>query len=95
MAWPEAWEPKTGWPKTWLMERKDQMPVNMLRKDIPKGQKPPGWASDGEQEAKLSLEDKQKEADLAVREQQALWESEEIGIVRWSGEEGQRFSDPD
>ena len=71
------------------------MPVNVLRKDIPKGEKPPGWVSDGEQKAKLNSEDKQKEADLAVKEQEALWESEEIGIVRWSGEEGQRFSDPD
>ena len=69
------------------------MPVNVLRKDIPKGEKPPGWVS-GEQEAKLSLEDKQKESDLAVQEKQAMWESEEIGIVRWSGEEGTRFSDP-
>ena len=69
------------------------MPVNVLRKDIPKGEKPPGWVS-GEQEAKLSPEDKQKEADMAAEEQQKLWESEEIGIVRWSGEEGQRFSDP-
>ena len=69
------------------------MPVNVLRKDIPKGEKPPGWVS-GEQEAKLSPEDKQKESDLAVQEKQAMWESEEIGIVRWSGEEGTRFSDP-
>ena len=70
------------------------MPVNVLRKDIPKGEKPPGWVSAREQEAK-SEEDKMKEADLAVEEQQKLWESEEIGIVRWSGEEGQRFSDPE
>jgi hypothetical protein len=70
------------------------MPVNVLRKDIPKGEKPPAWVS-GEQEAKLSPEEKLKESDLAVQEQQAMWESEEIGIVRWSGEEGQRFSDPD
>ena len=70
------------------------MPVNVLRKDIPKGEKPPEWVS-GEQEAKLSPEEKLKESDLAVQEQQAMWESEEIGIVRWSGEEGQRFSDPD
>jgi hypothetical protein len=69
------------------------MPVNVLRKDIPKGEKPPGWVS-GEQEATLSPEAKQKEADMAVLEKQAMWESEEIGIVRWSGEEGTRFSDP-
>lgn len=71
------------------------MPVNVLRKDIPKGQKPPGWVSTREQGSERSAADKQKEADLAVREQEALWESEEIGIVRWSGEEGQRFSDPE
>ena len=70
------------------------MPVNVLRKDIPKGQKPPGWVSTREQEGAASAEDKLKEHDLAVREQEALWESEEIGIVRWSGEEGNRFSDP-
>ncbi len=70
------------------------MPVNVLRKDIPKGEKPPGWVSAREQDTK-SEEDKMKEADLAVEEQQKLWESEEIGIVRWSGEEGQRFSDPE
>ncbi len=71
------------------------MPVNVLRKDIPKGQKPPGWVSTQEQENASGAEDKLKEADLAVKEQEALWESEEIGIVRWSGEEGQRFSDPE
>ena len=70
------------------------MPVNVLRKDIPKGEKPPGWVSAHEQDTK-SAEEKMKEADLAVEEQQKLWESEEIGIVRWSGEEGQRFSDPE
>ena len=71
------------------------MPVNVLRKEIPKGQKPPGWVSTREQDPASGSEDTLKEADLAVREQEALWESEEIGIVRWSGEEGQRFSDPD
>ncbi len=70
------------------------MPVNVLRKDIPKGEKPPGWVSAREQDA-ASAEDKMKEADMAAEEQQKLWESEEIGIVRWSGEEGQRFSDPE
>ena len=71
------------------------MPVNVLRKDIPKGQKPPGWVSVREQDTGSESEAKLKEADLAVREQEAMWESEEIGIVRWSGEEGQRFSDPE
>ncbi len=69
------------------------MPVNVLRKDIPKGEKPPGWSSSLQKASAPSVEDKQKEADLAVEEQEALWESEETGIVRWSGEHGQRYSD--
>ena len=68
------------------------MPVNMLRKDIPKGEKPPGWSPVSQQRGR-SPEDKQREQDLAVEEQEALWESEETGIVRWSGEHGQRYSD--
>ncbi len=69
------------------------MPVNMLRKDIPKGHKPPGWVSAREQVSGVDAETRQKEADLAVQEQAALWESQEVGIVHWSGEEGKRYSD--
>ncbi len=69
------------------------MPVNMLQKDIPQGQKPPGCVSAREQVSGADSEARQKEADLAVQEQEALWESQEIGIVHWSGEEGKRFSD--
>ena len=69
------------------------MPVNVLQKDIPKGEKPPGWLSTLQKTSELSPEDKQKEADLAAEEQIAVWESEETGIVRWSGEHGQRYSD--
>ena len=69
------------------------MPVNVLRKDIPRGQKPPGWVDAREQVSGADAEAGQKEADLAVQEQEALWESQEIGIVHWSGEEGKRYSD--
>ncbi len=69
------------------------MPVNILRKDTPKGHKPTGWVSTSEQTSGPSAEEKQKETDLAIQEQEALWESQEIGVVHWSGEEGKRFSD--
>ena len=69
------------------------MPVNMLRKDIPKGEKPPEWVAILEKVPKMSLEEKQREEELAAKEIEALWESEEIGIVKWSGEDGQRSSD--
>ncbi len=69
------------------------MPVNFLRKDIPKGEKPPEWIATLQISSQPSLEDKQKEADLAAEEEIAVWESEEVGIVKWSGEHGQRFSD--
>jgi len=69
------------------------MPVNFLRKDLPKGEKPPEWIALMQKVPALSLEDKQIEADLAAKEQDSLWESEEIGIVKWSGEDGQRYSD--
>lgn len=68
------------------------MPVNVLKKDIPKGQKPPEWIATL-QNAPVSAEDKMQEADLAVQEQEALWESEEVGIVKWSGDDGARYSD--
>ncbi len=69
------------------------MPVNVLRKDIPRGHKPPGWVSTCERASGGDADAKQREADLAVQEQEALWESQEIGIVHWSGEEGKRYSD--
>ena len=69
------------------------MPVNFLRKDIPKGEKPPEWVATLQISSQQSLEDKQKEADLAAEEEIAVWESEEVGIVKWSGEHGQRYSD--
>jgi hypothetical protein len=69
------------------------MPVNVLKKDIPKGQKPPEWIATLQNAPERSLEDKEKEADLAILEQEALWESEEVGIVKWSGDDGARYSD--
>jgi len=68
------------------------MPVNVLRKDIPKGEKPPGWSTPAQMNEEGQNSD-ERERDLAVQEQEALWESEETGIVRWSGEHGQRYSD--
>ncbi|RMH04839.1 MAG: hypothetical protein D6704_10320 [Nitrospirae bacterium] len=72
------------------------MPVNALRKDIPKGQKPSGHPSlKQETSTPQPVEkDQLEEIELAAKEQQSLWESEEIGIVRWSGESDNRFSDP-
>ncbi|MDD9820318.1 MAG: hypothetical protein OXR07_05500 [Nitrospira sp.] len=69
------------------------MPVNVLRRDVPKGHKPPGWVSTRERGSEADEHARQREADLAVQEQEALWESQETGIVHWSGEEGKRYSD--
>ncbi len=69
------------------------MPVNVLSKDVPKGEKPPEWVATLQSAREPSSEDRQHEIDLAVQEQEALWESEEVGIVKWSGENGQRYSD--
>ena len=65
------------------------MPINMLRKDIPKGEKPPGWSPT----VKPRGEKKEKESELSATEEQALWEAQEIGIVKWSGEDGKRYND--
>lgn len=68
------------------------MPVNVLSKDTPKGEKPPEWVA-SLRALEPTSEEKQQEIDLAVQEQEALWESEESGIVHWSGENGQRYND--
>ena len=65
------------------------MPINMLRKDIPKGEKPPGWSPT----VRPGAGEKKKESDLSVSEEAALWEAQEIGIVKWSGEDGKRYND--
>ena len=69
------------------------MPVNMLKKDIPKGEKPTGCFPTVEPQLGKSQEEEDRETDLAIQEQEALWESQESGIVHWSGEHGQRYSD--
>lgn len=71
------------------------MAVNALRKDLPRGTKPPSTASskDSSWERK-NQEDEELERDLAAKEERDVWESEEIGVVKWSGGGGSRFSDP-
>lgn len=77
------------------LERKGNMPVNMLRKDIQKGQKPSGCSSSSQTiEEQNQKEKRDQEIELSHIEEQALWESQELGIVRWSGENDNRFSDP-
>ncbi|MDR4459625.1 MAG: hypothetical protein MRJ67_03760 [Nitrospirales bacterium] len=72
------------------------MPINVLLKNFPRGRGPePSQAPSKEIQALPEGEEQAKEADLAAQEIQALWESQEIGISRWSGESGQRYSDPD
>jgi hypothetical protein len=70
------------------------MPINALPKDSPRGRGPEpsiGLIKDkSEQEGEESV----KEADLAAQEIQDLWESQETGITGWSGETGNRYSDP-
>ena len=71
------------------------MPINALSKNSPRGRGPePSKALRknilGEKEGEESV----KEADLAAQEIQDLWESQEIGITGWSGETGNRYSDP-
>ncbi len=73
------------------------MPINVLPKDSPRGRGPE--PSNGESVtptvAAKAEEDKGQETDLAAQEAQDLWESQEIGITSWSGEGGQRYSDPE
>lgn len=66
------------------------MPVNMLHKDTPKGEKPPGWAPSNETEANKNT---QNEEDLAAIEQEAIWHADEVGNVKWSGQDGKRYGD--
>ncbi len=65
------------------------MPINVLRKDIPKGEKPPGWSST----PKPHVERKGEDSELSESEEAALWEAQEIGLVKWSGEDGKRYND--
>ncbi len=72
------------------------MPINVLSKDTPRGRGPePTQAASEKQKEKLDEGDNQlKEADLADQEAQALWESQEVGHTSWSGQGGDRYSDP-
>jgi len=65
------------------------VPINVLRKDIPQGEKPPGLSST----VKPHVEKQGKESELSESEEAALWEAQEIGLVKWSGEDGKRYSD--
>ena len=65
------------------------MPINVLRKDVPKGTKPPGWSPALTPHSEKS----EKDSELSANEEAALWEAQEIGIVKWSGEDGKRYND--
>jgi hypothetical protein len=71
------------------------MPINALPKNSPRGRGPePSKSLQKDNEEKQEGEENLKEADLAAQEIQDLWESQEIGITGWSGETGNRYSDP-
>lgn len=70
------------------------MPINALFKNSPRGRGPePSQLLLQELEEKP--EGEERIAELAAQEIQDLWESQEIGITKWSGEGGNRYSDPD
>lgn len=72
------------------------MPINVLLKNSPRGRGPePSQALSEEIQELPEVEKRAKEAELAAQEIQDLWESQEVGITKWSGESGQRYSDPD
>ena len=74
------------------------MPINVLTKETPRGRGPDPTHAIGKQDkALLGAGDetsKEQESDLADQETQALWESQEIGHTSWSGQGGDRYSDP-
>ena len=70
------------------------MPINALQKNHPRGKCPPVNASSAEKsDSDSSPEEQLKETDLAAKEELDLWESQEIGITRWSESDGKRYSD--
>lgn len=72
------------------------MPTNVLLKNSPRGKGPePSQTFSKNLEEIPEVEKRAKEADLAAQETQDLWESQEVGITKWSGEGGQRYSDPE
>ena len=73
------------------------MPTNILSKSTPRGRGPEPSRTEETTPGKnlpVTEHDKTKESDLAAQEIQDLWESQEIGITSWSGEGGNRYSDP-
>ncbi|MGB0910079.1 MAG: hypothetical protein ACPGYT_06925 [Nitrospirales bacterium] len=70
------------------------MPINALKKDTARGNGPPPTvASCRSGEKALTTEEKEAEAELATKEQEAMWESEEEGLTRWSESDGKRYGD--
>lgn len=71
------------------------MPINVLQKKFPRGKGPDPFYDPQQWEQKKSeTELTSKEEDLAAKEAQDLWESQETGLTRWSGEGDTRYSDP-
>ncbi len=72
------------------------MPINVLPKNTPRGYGPePNAIVIAPGEKRAGENEKLQESDLAAQEAQDLWESQEIGNTSWSGEGGDRYSDPD
>ena len=75
------------------------MPINVLPKNTPRGRGPEPTRASGETQNMQIVDGEEvlqeKEAELADQEIQALWESQEIGHSSWSGEAGNRYSDPE
>ena len=71
------------------------MPINALRKDIPRGTAPPRSQTVGQAQATAHLtEEEEKERDLAAIQLEELWDQQDgDGKVSWSGEGGSRYSD--
>lgn len=72
------------------------MPINVLNKNSPRGKGPdPCHGQPRPDDQPYQPDHKNKEEDLAAKEIQDLWEAQETGLTRWSGEGDTRFSDPD
>ena len=70
------------------------MAINALKKKTPRGNGPPTIEAIGRTANKeLTAEEKQKEAELAAQEIEAMWESQEEGLTRWSESDGKRYAD--
>ncbi|GJL55163.1 MAG: hypothetical protein NPIRA02_22950 [Nitrospirales bacterium] len=67
------------------------MPTNALKKDTPRGNGPPPVLTTTKQAS--GKNDAQTESELAAQEIEALWESQEVGLTRWSTDDGKRYAD--